>query len=189
MKFVNLLLVVALEIPLATGLMAQTAARSAGAPAASVHVNLSPQYRSYHSNLGTTGLPAGPSQLPYPVHHTVGNDALLRSNAWAAYNASLHPMVTPTAPNPNRLAPQQKLLDQNRFIEMPNSAHRYNFQFSDNEIRSVQAAMRRLGVYSGQVDGILGPDTRRAIADYQSKNRQPVTGQPDQSLNASLGIF
>jgi len=59
----------------------------------------------------------------------------------------------------------------------------------DNEIRSVQAALRRLGIYSGQVDGILGPDTHRAIEDYQVKNKLPVTGQPDQGLNALLGIF
>jgi peptidoglycan hydrolase-like protein with peptidoglycan-binding domain len=73
--------------------------------------------------------------------------------------------------------------------QRPQSSGRYNFQFSDNEIRSVQAALRRLGIYSGQVDGILGPDTHRAIEDYQVKNKLPVTGQPDQTLNAFLGIF
>ncbi len=74
-------------------------------------------------------------------------------------------------------------------VRMKQSSRRYNFQFSDNEIRSVQAALRRLGIYSGQVDGILGPDTHRAIEDYQVKNKLPVTGQPDQGLNALLGIF
>jgi len=54
---------------------------------------------------------------------------------------------------------------------MPQSSGRYNFQFSDNEIRSVQAALRRLGIYSGQVDGILGPDTHGAIEDYQLKKQ------------------
>ena len=141
------------------------------------------------------GLPAGPSQAPYPVPRTLANDALVRSNAWAAYNASVHPNTglqaaeTPTATeNPNRLASRQNSLDQDRFIQMPQSAGRYNFQFSDHEIRSVQAALRRLGIYSGQVDGILGPDTRRALEDYQVENKLPVTGQPDQRLNAFLGI-
>jgi peptidoglycan hydrolase-like protein with peptidoglycan-binding domain len=87
------------------------------------------------------------------------------------------------------LAARQNLLDQHRFIQMPQSSRRYNFQFSDNEVRSVQASLRRLGIYSGQVDGILGPDTRRAIEDYQVKNKLPVTGQPNQGLNALLGIF
>jgi peptidoglycan hydrolase-like protein with peptidoglycan-binding domain len=48
---------------------------------------------------------------------------------------------------------------------------------------------RRLGIYAGQVDGILGPDTRRSIEDYQVKNKLPVTGQPNQGLNALLGLF
>jgi hypothetical protein len=165
MKFLSLLLVTASEVLLATGLMAQVG------PA-------------YHPGIGTTGLSVGANQVP-----------LGRSYAPPAYDASQHltinvnPDGAPTAPNPNRLAHPQKLVDPDRFVEKPNSAHRYNFQFSDNQIRSVQAALRRLGVYSGQVDGILGPDTRRAISDYQARNRQPVTGQPTQTLNASLGIF
>jgi peptidoglycan hydrolase-like protein with peptidoglycan-binding domain len=87
------------------------------------------------------------------------------------------------------LAARQNLLDQGRFIQMPQSSGRYNFQVSNNQIRAVQAALRRLGIYSGQVDGILGPDTHRAVEDYQIKSKLPVTGQPDQRLNALLGIF
>jgi Putative peptidoglycan binding domain len=164
----------------ATGLMAQSTT-----PAATVHLN--PQYGASKANLGVSGLPTGPIRLPYPLTSTPANDAWVRNNAWAAYNASLHEI--PTTTNPNRLAARQNLQDQNRFIQRPNSAQRYNFQFSDNEIRSVQAALRRMGTYSGQVDGILGPDTQRAIEEYQLKSKRPVTGQPDQWLNASLGIF
>jgi hypothetical protein len=134
------------------------------------------------------GNPGGLPRMPsYPLAHTPSNQAWERNNAWAAYNENLRQI--PTAQNPNRLAAGGNLLDQNRFIQMPHSTRRYNFQFSDNEIRSAQAALRRLGIYSGQVDGILGPDTQRAIEDYQVKNKLPVTGQPDQRLNALLGIF
>jgi hypothetical protein len=136
----------------------------------------------------SAGNPGGvPAVSSYPLAHTPSNQAWERNNAWAAYNANLRHI--PTAQNPNRLAAGENLLDQNRFIQMPQSSLRYNFQFSDNEIRSAQAALRRLGIYSGQVDGILGPDTRRAIKDYQGRNKLPVTGQPDQRLNALLGIF
>ena len=176
----------------ATGLLAQTRVQTPGVPsiqqpAGGLHVNSASHYAAKNSGLGVTGLPAGPSQLPYPLVSTPSNDAWVRNNAWAAYNANLRHI--PTAANPNRLAADQKLVDQDRFIQKPNSVHRYNFQFSDNEIRSVQVALRRLGTYSGQVDGILGPDTRRAIEDYQIRNKRPVTGQPDPWLNASLGIF
>jgi hypothetical protein len=169
------------------------------APASDAWARNNP-WTAYNPNLrpilGIAGLPAGPSQVPYPVPRTLANDALLRSNAWAAYNASVHPNAGPqaattpaAADNPNRLAARQSLLDPDRFIQMPQSSGRFNFQFSDNEIRSVQAALRRLGIYSGQVDGILGPETHQAIEDYQVKNKLPVTGQPDQNLNALLGIF
>ncbi|MEA3145079.1 MAG: putative peptidoglycan binding domain [Verrucomicrobiota bacterium] len=176
---------VVLETLLAISAPAQTRIAPAGlAPVGSVHINSLSQNRA---NLGVQGLPTGPSQLPYPMRSTPANDAAVRNNAWAAYNANLHQI--PTAPNPNRLAAPQKLVDQDRFIQQPNSARRYNFQFSDNEIRSVQRALRRTGNYSGQVDGILGPDTKRAIQEYQLNNKLPVTGQPDQGLNALLGIF
>src|SRR3984893_16632291 len=170
----------------ASGLMAQIA--PAGRPQlGGFHPNLAPQHTATQSSVRAAGFPQGPTLLPYPLISTPANDAWARNNAWAAYNAQLRQI--PTAPNPNRLAPRENLLDQYRFIQMPTSTHRYNFQFSDNEIRSVQAALRRQGIYSGQVDGILGPDTRRAIEDYQLRNKRPVTGQPDQSLNALLGIF
>lgn len=188
-KGLRLLCFFALEALFATGLTAQTITSAGRAPvlavpARSVHLNLPSQNRA---TLGVTGLPAGPSQLPYPLISTPANDAFVRNNAWAAYNANLRQI--PTTTNPNRLAGHQNPVDQNRFTQRPNSTHRYNFQFSDNEIRSVQSALRRMGTYSGQVDGILGPDTQRAIEEYQIRNNRPVTGQPDQWLNASLGIF
>jgi Putative peptidoglycan binding domain len=176
----------------APGFIAQTTTALAQAPAgraqiSGVHLSLAPQHPVAQSNVRIAGFPEGPTTLPYPLISTPANDAWARNNAWTAYNARLRQI--PTAPNPNRLATHENLLDQDRFIQKPNSTSRYNFQFSDNEIRSVQAALRRQGIYSGQVDGILGPDTRRAIEDYQRRNKRPVTGQPDQSLNALLGIF
>jgi hypothetical protein len=176
----------------APGLLVQTTTTLAQVPAprvqlSGVHLNSAPQRTAAPSNVRVAGFPQGPTLLPYPLTSTPANDAWARNNAWAAYNAGLRQI--PTAENPNRLAPHENLLDQDRFIQKPTSTHRYNFQFSDNEIRSVQAALKRLGIYSGQVDGILGPDTRHAIEDYQAKNKRPVTGQPDQSLNALLGIF
>ncbi len=172
------------------GLMGQTTVHMVQAPVGRVqmprvHLNLTPQYPANPSNVRIAGFPSGPTQLPYPLHSTPANDAWAQSNAWAAYNANLRHI--PTAENPNRLAAHQNLVDPDRFVQRPQSSRRYNFQFSDNEVRSVQAALRRRGIYSGQVDGVLGPDTQRAIEDYQVENKLPVTGQPDQGLNALLG--
>jgi Putative peptidoglycan binding domain len=193
MKSISLSIFTALAtLVVAPGLMGQTTAHFAQAPVGRVqvsrfHLTLPAQLRGGSSNVRIAGFPGGPTQLPYPLIPTPANDAWARNNAWAAYDANLRHI--PTAENPNRLAAGQNLLDQGRFIQMPQSTVRYNFQFSDNEIRSVQASLRRLGIYSGQVDGILGPDTQRALEDYQVENKLPVTGQPDQRLNALLGIF
>jgi hypothetical protein len=181
-----------LTLVVTPGFTGQTAVHIGQAPVARgrkprIQLSGSPQLTAGSSNIRVAGVPNGPTQLPYPLLSTPANDASARNNAWTAYNADLRRI--PTAENPNRLAMPQKILNQDRFIQRPQSAGRYNFQFSDREIRSVQAALRRLGIYSGQVDGILGPDTQRAVEDYQLKNKLPVTGRPDQRLNALLGVY
>jgi hypothetical protein len=193
MKSFYLFILTALAaLVLAPGVMGQSTVHFARAPIERLEVprvplTLPPQLRAGSSNIRIAGFSSGPTQLPYPLLPTPANDAWARDNAWAAYDANLRHI--PTAENPNLLASPQNLLDQDRFVQLPQSSGRSNFQFSDGEIRSVQAALRRLGFYSGQVDGILGPDTQRAVEDYQVENKLPVTGQPDQSLNALLGIF
>ena len=163
MKSGSLPMLTALATLLAPSLMGQTTVHIAQTPVGRVQAprvqrNLTPQHTVNPSSVRIAGFPSGPTQLPYPLGSTPANEAWARNNAWAAYNANLRHI--PTAENPNRLAAHQNLLDQGRFIQMPQSSRRYNFQFSDNEIRSVQAALRRTGIYSGQVDGVLGPDTR-----------------------------
>jgi hypothetical protein len=193
MKSVRLALLTALAaLVVAPGLMGQTTVHFAHAPVERLQVprvqlTLPSQLGAGSSNIRIAGFPGGPTQLPSPLLPTPANDAWARDNAWTAYEANLRHI--PTAENPNRLASPQNLLDQDRFVQKPQSRGRSNFQFSDDEIRSVQAALQRLGVYSGQVDGILGPDTQRAVEDYQVENKLPVTGQPDQRLNALLGIL
>ena len=55
----------------------------------------------------------------------------------------------------------------------------------------VQQVQRRLtvrGYPSGYADGVIGPATRRAIADYQRDNGLSVTGRINESLLASMGL-
>ena len=53
-------------------------------------------------------------------------------------------------------------------------------------IRSAQTALKKLGFYSGSVDGIAGPETEVAITRFERAARLPVTGRADEALLARL---
>jgi putative peptidoglycan binding protein len=47
---------------------------------------------------------------------------------------------------------------------------------SDSSVAAVQERLARQGYYDGEIDGVLGPQTRRAIARYQRDHGQRATG-------------
>lgn len=57
----------------------------------------------------------------------------------------------------------------------------------DPVVRQVQAILRDLGFYSTEPDGLTGPNTRDAIAAYQSKVGLAPTGSIDDALLSHLG--
>ena len=59
----------------------------------------------------------------------------------------------------------------------------------DQIIANVQYALQQLGYFSEAVDGVLGPITRDAIADYQLDNGLPVTGAIDRPTLVALGFI
>jgi len=64
----------------------------------------------------------------------------------------------------------------------------YNGLPPDQVIGNVQAALQEQGYYQGEVDGLLGPQTRGAIADYQRANGLEETAAIDQPTLESLGM-
>ena len=52
----------------------------------------------------------------------------------------------------------------------------------------VQAALMRLGYYTGDIDGSLGPQTRVAIKAYQKAQGLSQTGRMDIQTLSRLGI-
>jgi len=52
----------------------------------------------------------------------------------------------------------------------------------------VQSALQQQGYYRGEVDGLIGPLTRGAIADYQRAHGLYTTSTIDQPTLQSLGI-
>ncbi len=49
-------------------------------------------------------------------------------------------------------------------------------------VKAVQTELRSRKLYSGKVDGALGPRTARAIRAYERQERLPETGQPSEAL-------
>jgi hypothetical protein len=58
----------------------------------------------------------------------------------------------------------------------------------DQVVADVQAALQEQGYYKGEVDGLLGPLTREALAEYQQANGLYATQTIDQPTLASLGL-
>jgi hypothetical protein len=58
----------------------------------------------------------------------------------------------------------------------------------DRVIADVQAALQQMGYYQGEVDGLLGPLTRQAVADYQADQGLVATAVIDEPTLDSLGM-
>jgi Putative peptidoglycan binding domain len=55
-------------------------------------------------------------------------------------------------------------------------------------VANVQSALQEQGYYQGEVDGVLGPQTRGALADYQQAQGLEPTGAVDEPTLESLGL-
>ena len=66
--------------------------------------------------------------------------------------------------------------------------HNYTAPDSSDVILAVQRALAQLGYYHGPVDGVVGPQTERAIRWFQSADSLPVTGEIDSATLRALRI-
>lgn len=58
----------------------------------------------------------------------------------------------------------------------------------DQVVADVQASLQEQGYYQGEVDGLMGPLTRSALADFQRDHGLITTAALDQPTLASLGL-
>jgi hypothetical protein len=78
--------------------------------------------------------------------------------------------------------------DSTAYYAYDGPIYAYNDLPPDQTIANVQAALQALGYYHGPINGILGPLTRVAIADYQRDNGLYITSAIDESTLTSLGM-
>ena len=58
----------------------------------------------------------------------------------------------------------------------------------DQVVADVQAVLQEQGFYKGEVDGLVGPQTREALAAYQAAAGLPATASIDEPTLESLGL-
>ena len=75
-----------------------------------------------------------------------------------------------------------------RTIHYDGPIYGYNGLSPDQIIANVQYALQQLGYFAESVDGVLGPVTQQAIADYQLDNGLNVTGAIDRPTLVALGF-
>src|SRR5262245_29698793 len=76
----------------------------------------------------------------------------------------------------------------NSYYAYDGPIYAYNSLPPDQVVANVQAALQADGYYQGEVDGLLGPLTREAIAGYQRDNGLYETAAIDQPTLESLGM-
>jgi hypothetical protein len=78
--------------------------------------------------------------------------------------------------------------DPNAYYAWDGPIYAYNDLPPDQVIANVQGALQQQGYYHGEVDGLIGPLTREAIANYQRDHGLYETAAIDQPTLESLGM-
>jgi Putative peptidoglycan binding domain len=74
----------------------------------------------------------------------------------------------------------------NEYYPYDGPIYSYNDMPLDQEIANIQTALQQQGYYQGDIDGLLGPQTRAALAQYQQANGLETTSAIDQPTVESL---
>jgi hypothetical protein len=76
----------------------------------------------------------------------------------------------------------------NEYYPYDGPIYSHNDMPLDQEIANIQTALQEQGYYHGEIDGLIGPQTRAALAEYQEANGLETTSAIDQpTVEALLG--
>ena len=63
------------------------------------------------------------------------------------------------------------------------------FGSRSEEVRQIQTKLKRWGYYNGEIDGIFGSETKKAVIYFQKKNGLTADGIAGKKTLAAMGIF
>ena len=73
----------------------------------------------------------------------------------------------------------QRLTEVSELVETTNEKGQKTFVYR-SVLKQLQEYLQKRGLYQGQIDGLWGPGTARALKAYQEASKLPVTSLPDQ---------
>ncbi|HJU18978.1 MAG TPA: peptidoglycan-binding domain-containing protein [Stellaceae bacterium] len=109
-----------------------------------------------------------------------------------ASNAQLPQGTQPSATMP---APNQAMPAQTQNMQTPNEAatpqqgaeaQTAPMQLTPTQVKEAQQALKADGLYKGEIDGKIGPETKQAIEQFQQQNGLQQTGVMDEQTFAAL---
>ena len=113
-----------------------------------------------------------------------------RSGSGGGYLPAPSPAPAPRTPPPSTTVPAvpKALPNAPSIIPKPTPIPKPAPQDLSMMVVRVQAALMRLGYYNGDIDGLLGAQTRSAITAYQKAQGLRQTGRMDINTLTKLGI-
>jgi peptidoglycan hydrolase-like protein with peptidoglycan-binding domain len=97
----------------------------------------------------------------------------IRTSPMTITRTIITPVITPT------LSPTTYYCNEGGYSDEP---------MVDQTVTTVQTELTQLGYYNGPIDGIFGPSTRDAVANYQIAKQLNVTGSLSPDTLQSLGL-
>lgn len=94
------------------------------------------------------------------------------------------PSPSPSYKKPKSVAPSLQVPKSPATSSMPKPSA----ADTSGMVVRVQAALMRLGYFGGDIDGVLGPETRASITKYQKAKGLKQTGRMDIATLTQLGI-
>lgn len=126
----------------------------------------------------------------YAAHSSHRSHGSHRSHRSSSGGGSVTPRPAPTPSSPTRSSPPPSVTPSQPQTVTPPASTVPKATPQDLSMMTVrvQAALMRLGYFDGDIDGILGPQTRAALIKYQKDQGLPSSGRMDIATLTYLGI-
>jgi len=78
--------------------------------------------------------------------------------------------------------------DQNKKVQKNSSSATSDTKPKSKQVRRIQTALQQKGFDPGKIDGVMGPHTKKAVADFQRQQNLYASGNIDEKTMRTLGI-